>query len=91
MTNYDPDRPKSAEEIELEDTIRRLAYRLRDAREDSAEYKMIERQNAIGRQLGDAVHVLPPDFDVTVCHGAEVCAKQPVEHISAMAASWAAC
>jgi hypothetical protein len=41
---YSPDIPKTAEEIELEDIIRQLAYRLLDAREDSAEYKMILRQ-----------------------------------------------
>jgi hypothetical protein len=43
-THYDPDMPKSAEELELEDIIRRLIYRLYDADEDSAEQRMILRQ-----------------------------------------------
>ncbi len=41
---YDPDVPKTAEELELEQVVRRLAYRLRDAEEDSAEQRMILRQ-----------------------------------------------
>jgi len=41
---YDPDIPKTDDEIELEEIVRQLAYRFRDAREDSAEYKMIVRQ-----------------------------------------------
>ncbi|MGY8663143.1 hypothetical protein Q3C01_12335 [Bradyrhizobium sp. UFLA05-109] len=44
MADYDPDAPKTAEEIALEDTIADLAYRLKHAREGSAEYKFIERQ-----------------------------------------------
>jgi hypothetical protein len=44
MAEYDPHAPKCAEEIELIETVRQLAYRLRHAREDSAEYKMIVRQ-----------------------------------------------
>jgi hypothetical protein len=54
-TIYDPDLPKTAEEIELEDIIRQLAYRFRNARVDSAEEKMILRQmDGIrrGSQLG---------------------------------------
>ena len=42
---YDPELPKTDEEIELEEVVAgRLAYQLHDAREDSAEYKMIVRQ-----------------------------------------------
>jgi hypothetical protein len=41
---YDPDAPKSAEEIELEEIISDLAYRRKHADEDSAEYRMIMRQ-----------------------------------------------
>jgi len=58
MTVYGPDVPKTAEEIELEDIIRELAYRLEDAREGSAEYKMILRQmNGIqrGSELGSLI------------------------------------
>ncbi|MGV7216855.1 hypothetical protein [Bradyrhizobium sp. UFLA05-112] len=44
MTVYDPDVPKTAEEIALEDTIADLVYRLKHTREGSAEYKFIERQ-----------------------------------------------
>ena len=55
-TIYDPDLPKTAEEIELEDIIiSQLAYRFRNARVDSAEEKMILRQmDGIrrGSQLG---------------------------------------
>jgi hypothetical protein len=40
MTEYVP----TPEDDELEDTIRQLFYRLKDAREGSAEYKMIVRQ-----------------------------------------------
>ena len=40
MTEYVP----TPEDDALEDTIRQLFYRLEDAREGSAEYKMIVRQ-----------------------------------------------
>ena len=40
MTEYIP----TPEDDELEATIQRLFYRLEDAREGSAEYKMITRQ-----------------------------------------------
>ncbi|QHO72080.1 hypothetical protein ACH79_05075 [Bradyrhizobium sp. CCBAU 051011] len=43
-THYDPDLPKSAEELELEGIVYRLVHQLYAAREDSAEYKMIKRQ-----------------------------------------------
>ena len=43
-TQYDPDAPRSAEELALEEVVSDLAYRRKDAREDSAEYKMIMRQ-----------------------------------------------
>jgi len=43
-TVYSPDEPRTAEEMELGDILRRLAYRLEEVREDSAEYKMILRQ-----------------------------------------------
>ena len=58
MTDYDPDAPKTAEEIALEDTIGDLVYRLKRAREGSAEYKMIERQLTgifHGSQLGGLI------------------------------------
>jgi hypothetical protein len=42
-TIYDPDLPKTAEEIELEDIIYQLIHRLYESREDSAEQKMILR------------------------------------------------
>jgi hypothetical protein len=44
MTVYDPDIPKTDEEIALEAIIRDLVERLYVAREDSAEQRFIERQ-----------------------------------------------
>ena len=41
---YDPEAPKSDEEIKLEEVVSDLAYRLRRASEGSAEYRMIVRQ-----------------------------------------------
>ena len=41
---YDPYAPKTAEDLELEEIVSRLAYQMRQADEDSAEYKMIVRQ-----------------------------------------------
>jgi len=41
---YNPDAPKTAEELELEAIVADLAYRLQHARWGSAEYRMIERQ-----------------------------------------------
>lgn len=55
---HDPDEPKTAEELELEQIIEELAYRLRQARWGSAEYRMIERQVAgikHGSELGDLI------------------------------------
>ena len=43
-TQYDPDAPRSAEELALEEIVSDLAYRRKLADEDSAEYKMIMRQ-----------------------------------------------
>ena len=54
MTEYVP----TPEDDELEDTIRQLFYRLDDAREGSAEYKMIVRQlNGLrrGSQIGGLI------------------------------------
>ena len=50
MTEYEP----SPEDDELEATIRRLFYRLEDAREGSAEHRMIVRQ-LIGLREGSEV------------------------------------
>jgi hypothetical protein len=60
---YDPDIPKTDEEIELEEVVRQLAYRLRDAREGSAEYKMIVRQmeGIRGSELGG---LLMEEYDI---------------------------
>ena len=52
---YDPDAPRTAEEIELEEIVSDLAYRRDHADEGSAEYKMILRQMAgirRGSELG---------------------------------------
>jgi len=43
-TQYDPDAPRSDEELALEEVVKDLAYRRKHADEDSAEYRMIERQ-----------------------------------------------
>jgi hypothetical protein len=43
-TVYSPDIPKTDEEIELENIVRQQVYRLYEAREDSAEQRMILRQ-----------------------------------------------
>ena len=44
LPEYSPDVPKTAEEIELENIIRQLDTRLKRARYDGPEYKLIERQ-----------------------------------------------
>src|SRR3954466_7379494 len=44
MAEYDPEQPKTAEELVLEKIIRDLVERLQDVGEGSAEQKMIERQ-----------------------------------------------
>ena len=57
-TEYDPDAPRSAEELRLEEIISELAYRLKHADMDSAEYKMIMRQMAgirRGSELGSLI------------------------------------
>ena len=55
---YDPDAPKSDEELALEDIVSDLAYRLKHAPEGSAEYKMTIRQMAgirRGSELGSLI------------------------------------
>jgi hypothetical protein len=51
-TDNELERVKDADEIELENTIRRLLERLGAAREGSAEYRMIERQLEGVRSFG---------------------------------------
>jgi hypothetical protein len=63
MTDYDPYN-KTAEELQLEDTIRRLAYCLRDAREGSAEFKMIERQMEGIRHGSELGGLLMEEYDI---------------------------
>jgi hypothetical protein len=60
---YDSDIPKTDEELELEEVVRQLAYRLREAREGSAEYKMIVRQmeGLRGSELGS---LLMEEYDI---------------------------
>ncbi|MGV7215014.1 hypothetical protein [Bradyrhizobium sp. UFLA05-112] len=65
MTVYDPDVPKTAEEIELETTITDLAYRLQDADEDSAEYKFIERQMEGIRRGSELGGLLMEEYDIS--------------------------
>ena len=64
-TQYDPDAPRSAEELELQDIIRQLAYQLRDAREGSAEYKMIERQMEGIRRGSELGGLLMEEYDLS--------------------------
>jgi len=42
--SHGPDAPKAADELELEEIVADLAYRLRQARWGRAEYRMIVRQ-----------------------------------------------
>ena len=63
-TYYDPDLPKSAEELELEAIIKRLVYQLRDAREDSAERKMIDRQMEGIRRGSELGGLLMEEYDM---------------------------
>lgn len=60
---YGSDIPKTDEELELEEVVRQLAYRLREAREGSAEYKMIVRQmeGLRGSELGS---LLMEEYDI---------------------------
>ncbi|MGY8667070.1 hypothetical protein Q3C01_32590 [Bradyrhizobium sp. UFLA05-109] len=63
-TVYSPDIPKTAEEVELEDIIRELAYRLEDAREGSAEYTMILRQMEGIRHGSELGGLLMEEYDI---------------------------
>jgi hypothetical protein len=65
MTYRSPDDPKTAEEIELGDILRRLAHRLEDAREDSAEYKMILRQMDGIRRCSELGGLLMEEYDIS--------------------------
>jgi hypothetical protein len=60
---YDPEAPKSDHEIELEEVVRQLAYWLRQAREDSAEYKMIVRQMEGIRHGSELGGLLMEEYD----------------------------
>jgi hypothetical protein len=64
-THYDSDAPKSAYERELEEVVRRLAYRLLEAREDSAEYRMIERQMEGIRHGSELGGLLMQEYDMS--------------------------
>jgi hypothetical protein len=66
---YDPEAPKTDAEIELEEAVRQLAYRLRRAREGSAEYKMIVRQMDGIRHGSELGGLLMEEYDIlgTVC------------------------
>jgi hypothetical protein len=64
MTVYDPDVPKTDEEHELEAIVARLAYQLEDAREGSAEYKMIERQMDGIRHGSELGGLLMEEYDI---------------------------
>jgi hypothetical protein len=63
-THYDPDLPKSAEELELEEIIKRLAHQLYEADEDSAEYRMIERQMEGIRHGSELGGLLMQEYDM---------------------------
>ncbi|MDD1590662.1 hypothetical protein C7U85_16710 [Bradyrhizobium sp. WBAH42] len=61
---FSPDIPKTAEEIELEDVIRRLVYRLDEVREDSAEARMILRQLEGIRRGSELFGLLMQEYDM---------------------------
>ena len=61
---YDPDVPKTDDEIELEGVLRQLACRLRDAREGSAAYKMIVRQMDGIRHGSELGSLLMEEYDI---------------------------
>ena len=63
-TIYDPDLPKTAEELELEEVVRQLADRLDHAREGSAEYKMILRQMDGIRHGSELGGLLMEEYDI---------------------------
>jgi hypothetical protein len=62
-TEYDPDAPRSAEELRLEEIISELAYRRKHADEDSAEYKMIMRLMAGIRREGYLAARILEEYD----------------------------
>ena len=64
-TQYDPDALKTAEELELEGIIYRLAHQLREAQEGSAEYKMIERQMEGIRRGSELGGLLMQEYDMS--------------------------
>ena len=61
---YDPNAPKSAEEIELERIVKRLAYQLHAAKEDSAEQQMILRQMEGIRHGSELGGLLMEEYDM---------------------------
>jgi hypothetical protein len=67
-TVYSPDIPKTDEEIELEDIVRRLVYALYEADEDSAEYRMIERQLQGIRRGSELGGLLMQEVDCSGIH-----------------------
>ena len=63
-TVYSPDEPRTAEEIELGEILRRLAYRREEVREDSAEYRMIARQMEGIRHGSEYGGLLMEEYDI---------------------------
>lgn len=64
MAEYNPDVPKTDEELALEKIIRDLVERLQDVREDSAEQKMIERQLEGIRRGSELGGLLMQEYDM---------------------------
>jgi hypothetical protein len=61
---YDPDIPKTDDEIELENILRQLIDRLSETREDSAAYKMIVRQMEGIRHGSELGSLLMEEYDI---------------------------
>jgi hypothetical protein len=61
---FSPDTPKTAEELQLEATIRDLADRLESARDGSATHTMIQRQLDGVRRGSELGSVLMEEYDL---------------------------
>jgi AAA+ ATPase superfamily predicted ATPase len=60
---YSSDVPKTADELALEDVVRRLVYRLQEAREDSAAERMVLRQLEGIRRGSELGALLMQEYD----------------------------
>ena len=65
MTDRNPDVQPDADELELKATIKRMINRLDDAREGSAEHRMIERQLEGVRKSSELGSLIMEEYDLS--------------------------